>query len=298
MASVTFAVRGNSLTARRSSGGSGVGNFGPSAKSSVVTPGATTGLIGTKYIDMYQSTYSTKTLFYNGGLNLSPNKTTSILMRCCFNVDALQGVFVIGSALSSLAPDKIYMYYNSSTLNVSINGDNGGEIGHFNGSFAPTLGRFYDILLVTTGDTTTNGTVLYVDGSSIATATLTGTITTPRDLNLAGQICLGGITFDVNGATEFVNEFCIFDYVVDPANASLESGTGSLSGQSRTSFCLAPALDAQSYTDPGPLNVANGLSYVFQGVTETGSLANTTNNFVAATLVGQSLKATLVETIK
>lgn len=63
-----------------------------------------------------------------------------------------------------------------------------------------------------------------------------------------------------------------------------------------TTFVADTAFDAGVYTDPNFINVANGVNYTFAGVPKTGTLNSVTNVLSSATLTGQSLNATLIQT--
>lgn len=271
MPSVVFAVRGDQFNARRSFGGAVCGNFGSVSASQIVTPGSPpAGLIGASYIDMELAGASARSLFYSG-LNLPLTQAMSIVMRTAFKENTLQGLWTFGGPTSSSAPYRTYIYYNAGSLNVLISKETGGTVASFSGTFTPTLGQFYDIVLTCTGLTAANGAKLYVDNSLIAQGTLSSVIASPRTAGLAGQLAIGGITFDVAGSSHWLNEFGVYDGVLDPANAPLESGTGALNGSARTSFLFAPALDGLAQSDPGLANVKLATVYTIGGVSLTGT---------------------------
>lgn len=109
-----------------------------------------------------------------------------------------------------------------------------------------------------------------------------------RVRNVATSLVVGREDVNDSGATDYyLNELVIWDQYVNPVSFG-----------ARTGFISASQLEGYSYSDPGSVNVAAGVSYLFAGVTEVGTLGSITNEYVAPTLVvtGQSLNATLEET--
>lgn len=280
MANVTFAVRGNSLNARYSSGGATPGIFTATTAPSVVTTTAT-GLIGGAYIDLYKNNASRRALLYPGGKNFSTNPGISILVRCAFQDNAsIQGLWQIGGPWSSLTPHQMYMFYVSSQLRIAIYDETGTAIGNgfgtpldnYNmGSFTPTVGQYYDILVTSTGVAGSSSYNMYIDGNFFSSAQNASSIQNPRDLGLMTHISLGTIAFDVNAPYTYINEFVIFDGIVNPASVQLTSGTGALNGASRTAFVDCLAFDGTQSTDPGTTNVKAPTAYQINGVSLIGN---------------------------
>ncbi len=299
MASVTFAVRGNSFAPLYSQ----VANYAPFATDQNLLPtiasGSQAGLIGSNYIDLFQNSYNSRSVIWSGGANISTNAAISILVRASFNENAsLQGVFLLGGPYAvELCPAMIYMFFSGSSLNIGMNDECGNNLiaNDGIGSFSPTTGVFYDIVFTTTGDTTTNGVNVYVNNSLLGSATLPSSLQNPRNVNLITNVVAGGATFDVAGSSMFLNEMVIWNGVINPGSVALTTGTGALSGASRTAFVQAAAFNGGSYSDPGITNVLNGVNYTFAGVSETGTLGAITNVLTNATLVGQTLNGILVE---
>jgi hypothetical protein len=251
MASIIFSARGDSFTARVNQAAGGTpGLYGPVSTPTIVSS-ALTGMIGSNYWDLYKGSLGAHAVMYPAGSNCSPNRAQSILVRGAFQSTGLQGIFTIGGPLSTASPDRIYMYYNAGNLVTLITNEAGASVASFSSAFTPTIGVFYDILLAYTGDTTGSGCVVYVDAVSKGTATFSSSLQFPRSLSLAGQLSFGSITFDVTGASLFVEEVAIADYKIDPTSVSLESGTGSLNGASRTSFLLAPTYNGAAASSGG-----------------------------------------------
>lgn len=330
MANVTFAVRGNSLNALYSKSGSTPGLYNATTPPAVVTA-SQTGLIGGAYIDMYKNNASRRALLYPGQKNFSTNPGISILMRCAFVDNAsIGGIWQIGGPWQTITPSGMYLFYVGGQFRIAMYDETGTAIGNGFGTgldnytigfFTPTVGQYYDILMTSTGVASTTGYTLYVDGSIVGQAQEATSIQNPRDVGLMTHISIGTVAFDVNAPYIYVNEFVIFDGVVNPASVQLTSGLGALNGQSRTAFVQAAAFDgtvstdpgilnvtknlnytingnalvgnAPVSTDPGTFNVANGITYSINGVPLTGTLNSVTNILSGGTLKGQSLSATL-----
>lgn len=281
MANVTFAVRGDSLNARFSKGGKTPGIFTATTAPSVV-PASHAGLLGTAYIDLYQSNASRRALVYPGGKNFSTNPGISVLIRCAFQDNAsLQGIWQIGGPWQSITPHQMYLFYVSNEIRIAIFDERGVPLGNGFGTplenytigfFTPVVGQYHDIVVMSTGIGSSNGYNVYIDGNFIGQAGLGASIQNPRDLGLMTHIALGAVASDVNVPYTYVNEFVIFDGVVDPLNVALESGNGALSGVGRSSFVAAAAFDGQETVDPGVSNVRPGTNYEINGVAKVGAL--------------------------
>ncbi len=331
MANLTFAVRGNQLPARYSSGGANPGLYSASTKPSVVTA-TQTGLIGPAYIDMYKGSLDRRALIYPGQKNFGTNPAISILIRCAFNdVVSTQGVWQIGGPWAGgTSPSLMYMYFDGTYIRLSIYDETGAAarnpftsplVDYAIGNFTPLLDRYRDIVLTSNGVASSGGLNVYVDGNLIGQAGYQGSIQSPRDNMIMNNISIGTVFATAPNASIFVNEFVIWDGVIDPLNVPLTSGNGALNGQSRTAFVDAAAFDALSsidpgttnvqagtnYTiygvplvgnqgatvDPGTFNVASGVNYEILGVPKVGTLNAVTNILSAGTLKGQSTTATL-----
>jgi hypothetical protein len=274
MAAIKFAIRGNSLNARYSSSGKTPGTYYDNGGTPpVVVNTHLSGMIGNSYIDMYNpSNLPRHILIYPGFNNLWSGQPFSILMRFCF-----QSVSTANVALWSIstptgeAQGQVRCLWNrdAATLQFDVNNNYGAGFSSGTFSFSPTVGRFYDLVLTCTGvagSTASNGWLDGVFKNAMAGSPSMPTVyATPQN----------SITLScVNGSTTgeiFMEEFVVWDYVIDPTAVLLESGTGSLSGNTRTSFVAVAAFDGLATVDPGASNVKIGTAYEINGVNETGT---------------------------
>lgn len=328
MANVTFSVRSDQFAARYSSAGAIPAlfkNYAPATGPTLVTA-TQTGLIGPSYIDVNATDNGGGqcALWYPCRSNISTNPAISILYRAAFsNNSALQGCWCIGYVHSSntLEPNMIYLFLVSGQIRVAIyDGLSANLLDNYTiASWTPNVGQYYDIVVTSTGTTAANGFNVYVDASLVGSATLGSNVQTPVNNLLLNKISIGLIANDVNSSYAYVNEFVIWDDVINPSALGLV-------GQSRTQFVTCDAFDGTQNTnpgisnvklnttykingisftgslgpfgstDPGSTNVANGVNYNINGTSLTGSLNSVTNVLQTASLVGQSLTGVLSQT--
>jgi hypothetical protein len=275
-ANVTFSVRGNSLSARYAPGGAANGNINGVG----LVSSAGTGVIGGSYIDM-SSSFATKGLYYaaQGNFPATAKRKFSVLLRAAllgvggseYGLWALDFGQQIGTCGFGFQSNFVFQVIESVT---SI-----ADIGSNNNAWTPTRGQFYDIVCTFDASNSTNpsGLQIFIDGVLLNFNNLIGTWPNAvRDL-IGFNIALGTNIF--GGGTQMqVNEFVIWDDIIDPTNVILDSGPGSLNGQSRTSFVAAAAFDGSIYTDPGIANVRSGINYIQAGVNLTGTLVPSTGS--------------------
>jgi hypothetical protein len=231
---IKFAVRGTSLSALYSTFGQPAPLlFGTNV---AVVSAAETGLIGSSYIDLQNSTNAAHAVFYPGFSNFSTNQAFSILLR--LKVVATTGTVSLFSASAGSFIGSVEMWLASGNLSGEWDTEAGNASWTASGAWAPSSSVYYDLVLTSTGDTTTNGTKVYIDNSLLFQATPTTPYPNPR-IVLPTQIALG---YAGNGLTTSrikVNEFVIWDSVINPGSVTLTTGSGALNGASRSAFVAA-----------------------------------------------------------
>lgn len=263
---ITFAVRGDSLNARYSNAGKTPGNF--NSEVAVVSSGAG---FDQNYLN-FSANGNNKGLYYPGRTNLPSGRACSILIRCTLeDLGSFMGLWDFGGPHALEVGRFSLVKSNSTTLNTNMFGETGSAlINNVTKTWSPTISTIYDIVMVTPGDTTSNGTILYIDGVSIGTFTPGGSWPATRNRDLLSHICLGQ-TNAVSYSRIKVYEFVIWDSVIDPTSVALTSGTGSLNGASRTAFVDVASFDGDAYSDPGATNVKSAIGYTYAGTSYTGS---------------------------
>lgn len=267
-ASVIFSIRPESdLKAWRALGAAKAGVVSSAAYAS----SADTGLIGPGIVDMSSSSKA-QGVYWDAERNFPSSNVLSVLWRGAIigsnsvanALWALNFCQQLGTIGSSFQDNTLYTDVESLTAITDIYATGG--------VWTPTQGVYYDIVwLFSLTANGTNNVQVYVDGVLLYEGDSTGNWgTIPRN-NVGYTIGLG--TGPYVGATRTkVNEFVIWDGLIDPTNVPLASGNGSLNGAARTAFVDSTQFDGSSYSDPDPSNVLNGVNYTFAGATKTGNL--------------------------
>lgn len=294
---IVFAVRGDSLTARYSGGY----NTGTKIIPSVVSVASDSGALSGSLINLTDTT-ANKGVWYSGKGNTGETQARSILLRMKANYTGTpstgRALYQLGSSYGANGPNIMFWHASSSgQMTVFLrNYSNSICLSSVTfGSWSPTSGTYYDIVFTCTGTTASNGAKVYIDGTLLGQATLASALDTPWLSEYFGAIYLG-TTNSVPTSAYYLDEFVIWDEVIDPTSVTLVSGSGSLNGASRTSLVSASSFNGSSYSDPGIANVSNGVSYTHAGSTLTGTLQTVTNTISNTTLsaVGP-LSASLAE---
>lgn len=272
---IVFAVRGDSLTARYSTG------YPESVSSvpSVITVTADAGVLGGSRIDM-TNTGAFKCLTWDGAKNSGESRAFSILMR--FKA-AYTGTPAAARAYTSLGVGRVQtgpfldFWHAQTTGNFMVYGKNEANQIVFNsasfGAVSPTLDDQHDLVFTWDGTTAADAANLYFD------ATLVGSATAGFDLNASwsskyfGVIAVGAGLFGASNSSFSLVEYVIWDSVIDPTSVALTTGLGSLDGEARTAFVDVAAINGSDYTDPGVANVKLNETYTFAGVELTGEYA-------------------------
>ncbi len=276
---ITFAVRGDSFTARYAPGqATAIARRGGSAAGTVpvIAATTTTGLIGGSMIDLDRNVAASNSRYVSWPAlgNISTARTRSVLVRCAFGEAGIsQGIFRIGGPNNENM--QFAFWLNAGVIRVRLFSEYATQYLNATGVFNPTLGQYYDIVLTWDGTNGANSAILYIDGAAVITATPTGSWPTPIDTTIIDSILVGA-HLTVPLARLRLNELVVWDTVIDPTNVALTSGNGSLNGSTRTAFVDVSVLDGSQFSNPGAANVMSGTSYVFAGVTYSGSVHNAT----------------------
>lgn len=223
-----------------------------------------------------------------GGENLTSTNKWSILMRLKPNFSNLPPAAAGLFGGSKMSTDTLY--WGLGWLNLQTNGtiagrlynDVGGQIlnkpsgmtGVYSGF---TTTNWYDFVFTFDGDTSTANFNIYLDGTLKDTEDCTAYNNRDVKDTMFINFCTNN-----NGWGKFdVDEIVIWDEVIDPSALSL-------TGNSRTAHVSVTAFNAASYTDPGITGVADSISYVFAGVTQTGLAGTYTDPGIANVLSGTS----------
>ena len=238
---VVFAIRGGSLTAHYSNDGASPGILG-------TTPAEITtdepGINGTNSIDMVGVGAAGRALVYNGRLNTPSGLARSVLIRCKMASAAALGLFNMGVMTRNLSN---YMGLNATSGGeVTFNVGNTGGASDTGTTTGAALGTtaFKDILMTWDGTGGSGVLDIYVDETNRLSDTPTRFLPSPftaSDRLAVSHIMLGSNFATIN-AHMSVDEFVVWDEVIDPTTVVLTTGTG-LDGSARTAYVDIEALD-------------------------------------------------------
>lgn len=271
-ASVLFSARGTALAARYSTGGAtptGWTSGGTQLGGALATSGYT-GEIGNSSFNLKNSGNSQVLTW--PGRNWITTPGFSILWRGTVEATGTFLTLIDIGLWEQACPGRIFLNFsNTSTLNLGINDYVGNTIVNNVGTASGmSTQTYYDVVLVWDGTTGANSIKLYVNNSVIYQTTAGHAIASlPYPIP---AITLGGAGL---GSNSYVNEFVIWSGVINPGSVLCGGSSVALNGNSRTNFVDCSAFDATVFTDPGIANVANGVSYTYAGVSETGTLVST-----------------------
>lgn len=267
---IVFAARGNSFDARYSTGGNAGFKFNPSQ---ITTQSA--GLSGTVY-DL--SAAQSKFVCWPGYKNTPNSRVISVLIRIAPQytgtpaANRAKWAITTGANSASLVmPFMECRHLTSGNLTMLGKNELGATTMNSGAAWSPTSGTYYDIVFTWDGTTTANAVKIYVDASLLSQATSSAAMSASwsntdwRDITIAA-------TPNVTGSAMYVDEFVIWDTIIDPTSVALVGGTGSLNGASRSALVDVSAFDGQSNSAPAIEDVRNGEAYTVAGVGYTGTL--------------------------
>ena len=274
MATLVFALRGNSTNARYSVGSP----TGTKLNETYVTVVSDAGYLSGNYIDI-SDTARVKSLVFNGKGNTSNSRSMSILLRFAPTYTGAPAARrMIWSISTGLGTSTAYLelFHEVTSGNLVLIGKNEGGFAtastiNLGAWTAGVSGTIYDFLFVWDGTTAANGMKLYIDNALLgAGGTATNALFSSWNNTYFKSIALGcGINGTV-GAMR-VDEFVIWDGAQSSSVCALVGGNGALDGAARTALVDCTAFDGTSYTDPGVANVKTGTAYTQVGVSLVGT---------------------------
>lgn len=269
---IVFAARGDSFDARYSTGG----KTGVKQNSAKITTAAG-GISGTVW-DLTDTT-QVKSVIFPGAYNTSNSRAMSILLRIA---PAYTGTPAASRALGNLniglGTVSAYIEWSHATTTGNFNVTGKNELGANTfavasvGAWSPTSGTYYDVVWTWDGTTTANAGKLYIDASLMGAGLTAGAALTSSWTNQYFKSIVIGAALNVTTSAYKYDEIVIWDSVIDPTSVTLESGSGSLNGASRTSLVSVAAFDGQSNSAPAVGDVRNGTAYTVAGTGYTGTL--------------------------
>jgi hypothetical protein len=297
-ATIKFALHGNSLTAYKHSGAGKTG-FGYTPLSAIAAASeADATAIGATRLNFDTGQTDIKAMMWPGFANGSTTGKFSVLCRCSFSftgapgnlssIFAISGPPLVGSAGNAMVMVNLHP---DGTIRLFLNNQRGGVLftNSSFGAWTPVAGTWYDIVLTWDGTTSANAIKLYIDATSFANKSA-GNVSTDASGNyVQGSVILGMGTSSGFRGDVLVNEFVIWDDVIDPTSGGLN-----LNGASRGSFVSVPApLDPTNSVGAGPGNIRNGTTETINGVAVTGTasipVANDVRNGTAVDAATGSL---------
>jgi hypothetical protein len=259
---ITFAVRGDSFDARYSKSGKTPSSFFDTKEPEIVTD---LNAIGGSVIKLDDdTTFGSKTaLLYPGALNFSQNQAVSILIRVAFSFDLTTGgsvgIFDMGGFGCAPSSEISLVVISNGDLVMITRNEAGGLL--INGSkfshrdvFQIQDGVYNDLVITYDGQAGDDNFKTYVNGVLQYDYNINYDFSSPRKTNLVNAIALGMASTYVNSKMN-VNEFVIWDEVIDPTNIDLQFQSGSLNGPTRNQFVDVELFDGQNSTNPGTENV-------------------------------------------
>jgi hypothetical protein len=233
---ITFAVRGDSLTARYSGGYSGAAVLDSGRVGGIPTVTADGTAIGGFSIDMEGNVRGG--LSYSSRDNFTKTGDFSVLVRLSSDaVSSTQQIWRWGRPSASFSQPlfetnfkqgsggfQTYQYNDRALLGIG---------GTYIADDSMANSTWYD--LVFTFNNTTGKYEIFQDAVSLGSSTSTRLYFKPGEMDLFGEIVFGHGNF-VDGAYYSLNEMVLWDEVIDPTSVTLTSGSDSLDGASRTAF--------------------------------------------------------------
>lgn len=269
---IVFAVRGTSTDARYSNGSKKGWNF-PSAHTITTDAAALSG----SYINL-NTAGPNQSISYSGAYNTPNGRAISVLMRIRAAYtgapSGLRSLFGFGVNHGANGPALLFFHDNTTGAIKCIGRKEDNNSTFANVSFgnwtAGVTGTYYDLVFTWDGTTTANSGKFYIDGTLLGQLTPSNAMTATQD-NLFWTGFSLGTTSGLALSSFGLDEFVVWDSVIDPTAVDLVGGSGSLNGASRTALVDVAALEGNVYTDPTEANVKTGTGYTFAGASKTGT---------------------------
>lgn len=253
---ITFALRGDSLDARYSNSGKTGASI--SVNNPATVSSDATSINGSDSISFDASGYTRHGHVWPGYKNITTTKDISVLARVKFGtVTSQQVLFALGgSNKDPFSQIELWLDTSSNLRGVMYNDDQ--SRGLNSTTFSATVGTsdWHDIFL--TWDNSTRTMQVFEDASSLGSAVSTRQFSTAWSYLVMTQILIG--SGDLGNACQFdLDEFVIWDEIIDPTNITLTSGSGSLNGSSRSAYVDVASFDGTASTGGNNDVVAGGI---------------------------------------
>jgi hypothetical protein len=264
---VVFAVRGTSATAYFAGGRAGSASYGTTS----IVSGAGTGIIGNSIINLDQTSFGQRSLCFDGRGNIPTGQKMSILIRMApGDTSNALNLFYVGGNASNwgnqarlTGASQIASTFNQTPAGASILNQTA--------AWVYSAGTYYDVVYLIDGTLTTGAVKLYIDGSLNTTSNFSATRAALAS-DIGSLIAIGTQSAQSQNQTRIkVNEFVIWDTIIDPTSVACGGSNVSLNGSSRANFVDVTAFNGDS-TDPGQANVRLSTTYVINGSSKTGTL--------------------------
>lgn len=270
---IVFAIRGDSLNARYSSGGKApilLSTGSESDPSSGADAG--TGVLGATILDFVSGGTGLKLATYPGKNNFPASGGLSFVARVKPSYSgspaSISGVFAFYHFRNSFF--FFLEHATDGTLICRLAAINGSTAWNFaTTAWSPVSGTVYDIAFTWDGSTTSNKVRVWIDGVVVGQATAGVNFATAIE---TPQAMIIGASHNDSVCLSKLNEFVIWDSEINPAAGGL-----GLIGSTRAAFVTVAAFDALNSTDPGIANVEESVTYYINGVLYTGTMTPTLN---------------------
>lgn len=236
MVGVVFAVRGSSTTAHFSGGYKHPTEL-PSTKSITSDAGALSG----NYINMTSAGFHS--VVYSGMNNTPNGRAISVLMRMRPSYSgapaAVRGLFSVEGGIGSNSAGFL-LFHENTVGGIKIIGrklDNNATFNNVSfGNWTTNVsGTYYDLVFTWDGTTGSNAGKFYIDNSLLGQLTASNEMPSTLTNYFYKSIAMGSSS-GVGIAALGVDEFVIWDSVIDPSSVALVGGSGALNGASRSAL--------------------------------------------------------------
>lgn len=242
---IVFALRGTAISsgsypARFAPGG----HLGTPINAAAITT-SSAGLSGT-IIDMTNIGGALKYLSYPGAYNVPNGRVFSILIRLAPSYTGTPaGSRAIWNVSTGAGPNALYMElrHDITTGNLTLAGrneTNNAILGVSPGVYVPVSGTYNDVLFTWDGTSTAGQVNLYVDNVKLGAGSTSAAAISSSMTNTWLKSILIGFNVNVAACAFKLDEFVIWDSIINPASVGLVSGSGALNGASRTSLVDVP----------------------------------------------------------
>lgn len=177
------------------------------------------------------------------------NQAISILMRLKLAANGTFGLFEINPGSTWLANSYLMYMVSNWCLNI-VNQTPATVRSSTLYNTAPSTDVWLDMVVTWDGSATAGSVKFWLDGSNVVSVNPSAAASNPKNANTTSMINIGGVT----GAptTRFLlNEFVIWDEVIDPTAVALVGGTDSLEGADRTAFVDVATYDGTASSGSG-----------------------------------------------